>query len=80
MLKKPLRVELATVAGIPRIVDADGKPVCSFGNQARHRGTEWAWAAARQIVEAVNEYDAASLERISIAVRTFQQTLDRMGK
>lgn len=56
MLKTPLRVEEGSSYGSPRIVDADGKPVCSFGNQARHRGHDWAWAAARQIVKAVNRY------------------------
>lgn len=54
-LKTPLRVEKgSTQTFAPRIVDADGKPVCSFGNQARHRGYDWAWKAAAEIVKAVN--------------------------
>ena len=38
----------------PRIVDADDKPVCSFGNQGRHRGIAWAIIVSREIVRAVN--------------------------
>jgi len=54
MLRKPLRVIKGRTHGAPRIVDADGEPVCSFGNQARHRGYAWAWVVAREIVRAVN--------------------------
>ena len=42
MPKRPLRVIQGSDRNVPRIVDADGKPVCSFGNQARHRGYAWA--------------------------------------
>lgn len=56
VLKKPLRIEEGSTHDVPRIVDANGKPVCSFGNQARHRGRTWAWKAANEIKEAVNAY------------------------
>ena len=60
-LKTPLRVEQGSTMGVPRIVDAYGKPVCSFGNQARHRGYDWAWKAAAEIVEAVNTFRKAEV-------------------
>lgn len=50
----PFKV-LAGDTGAPRIVDALGKPVCAFGNQANHRGFGWAWTVARTIVRCVNE-------------------------
>lgn len=62
MLKRPLRVVKGSY-GYPRIVDVDGKPICSFGNQARHRGYAWAWGVAREIVSAVNlRYNATRTE------------------
>ena len=39
----------------PTIVDCNGKPVMSFGNQSHWRGAAWAWTVARLIVRSVNE-------------------------
>lgn len=53
-IRLPFKV-LAGDTGAPRIVDALGKPVCAFGNQANHRGFGWAWTVARMIVRYVNK-------------------------
>ncbi|HUW94417.1 MAG TPA: hypothetical protein VMW58_01405 [Anaerolineae bacterium] len=37
-----------------RVVDRDGRPVVSFGNQRRHRGAQWTHEIADLIVDAVN--------------------------
>lgn len=51
----PWRLEEASSKGSPRIVDCDGQPICSFGNESRWRGMTWAWEVARAIVEIINE-------------------------
>ena len=54
-LRTPWRVEDGNFYHLyPRIVDADGGPICSFGNQGRHRGIAWAIIVSRKIVKAVN--------------------------
>lgn len=62
MLKLPWRVIPGGTAHCPRIVDRDGDPVVSFGNQMRHRGHLWAWFTARFIVEQVNRGAQEELE------------------
>lgn len=54
-LKLPWQViHSRSTAGAPAIVDCDLKPICSFGNQMRHRGPDFVWKIARKIVERMN--------------------------
>ncbi len=53
-LYTPWKVEKASDTGAPKIVNAYGATVCSFGTQTRWYGAAWSWEIARAIVEAVN--------------------------
>jgi len=54
ILRAPWEVTEKGAYGGPRIIDRDGNPVCSFGNQYGSHPRGWEWAVARAIVDAVN--------------------------